>query len=107
MCYRVGQVHRAHLAHHDALRFRLVGEHVQLAMQQRLNGGNGRFGLDNMTGFRKFVSDAVKGKPGRDCCNISVRRLYDARDLVDVKVLPVARRSAEGGFTKSGVKQNC
>ena len=62
-CNLVWQVHGSHLAYHRSNRFFLVFEKEELAVQQRLDSGNGRLSLDNVPRFRHFERDLVHIKP--------------------------------------------
>jgi len=74
---------------------------VQLAVQQRFNGSDGRHSLNNVPGLRNLVRNLVRVEPARHGHDLRFRRLHDARDLLNVEVLAIARRSAKANELQS------
>ena len=57
------QERRSNLAHHGSLRLLLILKQMQLALQQRFDGGDCISNLHNVTCLRHLVLDFVQFKP--------------------------------------------
>jgi hypothetical protein len=94
------QKRRSNLAHHGSLRLLLILKQMQLAVQQRFDGGDCITSLHNVTCPRHLILDFVQFKPGCNSCYLRVWGPDDACDVVACEMLAVAGGAARGRISR-------